>query len=256
METPMLATTRMIPVLTAAALVVLASAVPNLASAQWPPQRLENLEVLPEDITVNELIGVMRGISTGLGVRCSYCHVGEQGQPLATYDFPADDKETKQKARVMLRMVNHINGEHFADLPGDPTDRLTVRCATCHRGQPRPLTLAEALTLVLDEQGIDSAVARYHTLRNRFYGRDTYNFGEFSLNGLAYQWLRDGRTEEAVAMFELNTEMFPESANVYDSLGDGLKAAGKPQAALRAYMAAFELNPAMRGLQARIDSLQ
>ena len=250
------ATSRMIYVMTATALVVLTSAMPRSASAQWPPQRLENLEVFPEDITVRELIGAMRGIATGLGVRCSYCHVGEEGQPLSTYDFPADDKETKEKARVMLRMVNHINGEHFADLPGDPADRLTVQCATCHRGQPRPLTLAEALTEVLDEEGIDSAVARYHTLRSRYYGRDTYNFGEFSLNGLGYLWLRDGRTEEAVAIFQLNAETFPESANVYDSLGDGLKAAGMPQAALRAYMAAFELNPDMRGLQARIDSLQ
>ncbi len=239
----------------ATALVMLTSGMPRSASAQWPPQRLENLQVLPEDITVSQLIGVMRGITGGLGVRCTYCHVGEEGQPLSTYDFPADDKETKEKARVMMRMVNHINGEHLADLPGDPADRLTVRCATCHRGQPRPLTLAEALTEVLDEQGIDSAVARYRTLRERFYGRDTYNFGEFSLNGLGYQLLRSGRNEDAVAIFRLNAEMNPESANVYDSLGDGLKATGMPQAALRAYQAAFELNPQMRGLQARIDSL-
>jgi tetratricopeptide (TPR) repeat protein len=239
----------------ATALVIATSGMPRSASAQWPPQRLENLQVLPEDITVSQLIGVMRGITGGLGVRCTYCHVGEEGQPLSTYDFPADDKETKEKARVMMRMVNHINGEHLADLPGDPADRLTVRCATCHRGQPRPLTLAEALTEVLDEQGIDSAVARYRTLRERFYGRDTYNFGEFSLNGLGYQLLRSGRNEDAVAIFRLNAEMNPESANVYDSLGDGLKATGMPQAALRAYQAAFELNPQMRGLQARIDSL-
>ena len=250
------ATSRTIYFLTVVTLVALTGALPRSASAQWPPQRLENVQVLPEDITVRQLIGVMRGITVGLGVRCSYCHVGEEGQPLSTYDFPADDKETKEKARVMLRMVSHINGEHFADLPGDPANRLTVRCATCHRGQPRPLTLAEALTEVLDEQGVDSAVARYHTLRDRFYGRDTYNFGEFSLNGLGYQLLGSGRTDEALAIFQLNTEMFPESANVYDSLADGLKAAGKPQAALRAYLAAFELNPAMRGLQVRIDSLR
>ncbi len=252
----MLATTRMIPVLSAATLVVLASALPRSANAQWPPERLENLEVLPKDISVRELIGVMRGFAGGLGVRCTYCHVGEEGQPLSTYDFPADDKETKEKARVMLRMVGHINGTHLADLPGDPVDRLTVTCATCHRGQPRPLTLTEALTEVLDEHGIDSAVARYHTLRDRFYGRATYDFGEFSLNGLGYRLLRSDRADEAVAIFQLNTEMFPESANGYDSLGDGLKGAGKPQAALRSYLAAFELDPAMRGLQARIDSLR
>lgn len=225
-------------------------------SGQWPPQQLENVEVLPQDITVGQLIGVMRGFSGALGVRCTYCHVGEEGQPLSSYDFPADDKETKRKARVMIKMLNHINGEHLAELPVDPADRLTVTCATCHRGQPRPLTLAQALTEVMDDYGVDSAVAHYRGLRERFYGSATYDFGEFSLNGLGYQLLRGGRISEAVVIFRLNTEMYPESANVHDSLGDGLKAEGKPQAALRAYRAAFELNPNMRGLQARIDSLE
>ena len=45
--------------------------------AQFPPQTLENLKVLPEDMDVRALIGVMRGFSMGLGVRCQHCHVGE-----------------------------------------------------------------------------------------------------------------------------------------------------------------------------------
>ena len=78
----MFATTRMIPVLTAAAaMVVLASALPRPASAQWPPERLENLKVLPEDISVRELIGVMRGfagglVASGLANRRAECECG------------------------------------------------------------------------------------------------------------------------------------------------------------------------------------
>ena len=232
------------------------SALPASAAAQWPPQRLENVQVLPEDIEVRELIGIMAGFTRALGVRCTYCHVGEEGQPISTYDFPSDEKVTKRKARIMLGMLQAINGQHLAQLPVDSADRLVVQCATCHRGQPRPVTLAQAITAVLDEHGADSAVAFYAGLRERFYGRATYDFGVGSLNTLGYQLLRGGRADDAVVIFQLNVEMYPENANGYDSLGDGHKAAGHPQAALRNYLAAFELNPGMRGLQARIDSLK
>ena len=232
------------------------SAFPATSVAQWPPERLENIQVFPEDIEVRQLIGIMRGFTGALGVRCTYCHVGEEDQPISTYDFPSDEKVTKEKARVMVRMLQHINGEHLAELPVDSADRLVVQCATCHRGQPRPLTLAQAITAVLDEQGADSAIAFYHGLRDRFYGRATYDFGEFSLNGLGYALLRSGRAEDAVRIFQLNVEVYPDRANGYDSLGDGHKAAGQAQAALRSYLAAFELDPEMRGLQERIDSLR
>ena len=34
---------------------------------------------------------VMPGFTRALGVRCSYCHVGEEGESLSTYDFASDD---------------------------------------------------------------------------------------------------------------------------------------------------------------------
>lgn len=235
---------------------------PAPASAQqWPPQ-IKNLEVLPDSTPARQVIGIMRGFAIGLGVRCTYCHVGEEGAPLATYDFASDEKLTKRKARVMLRMVQDINGRHLTELPTDhgahehtAPQTLQVQCRTCHRGQPRPLTLAQALTAVIEEHGADSAVAHYHGLRERFYGSDTYDFSENSLNGLGYQLLGNNRPKDAIAIFTLNVEMYPESANPYDSLADGLKAVGDSAGALENYRKAFAIDPTMRGLQARIDSL-
>ncbi len=229
---------------------------PASALAQWPPAKLENVKALDDTLSVRQVINTMAGFTRALGVRCTYCHVGEEGQPLSSYDFPADDKETKEKARVMIRMLKHINGEHLAELPGDAAERLAVQCETCHRGQPRPIMLEDALIEVINSHGVDSAVAHYRGLRQRFFGRATYDFGETRLNTLGYQLLRGGQPEDALAIFQLNAEMYPESANVYDSLGDAHKALGHPAAALRQYRAAFELNPRMRGLQARIDSLE
>lgn len=229
-----------------------------LPAQQWTPE-IKNLKVLPADTPPRQVVGIMRGFAIGLGVRCTYCHVGEEGSPLSTYDFASDEKLTKRKARVMLGMVQDINGKYLTELPTDdaaaaPT-RLQVQCRTCHRGQPRPLSLGQVLTAVLEEHGADSAVAHYRGLRERFYGGDTYDFTENSLNGLGYQLLGGNRLPEAVAIFRLNVEMYPESGNPYDSLADGLKAVGDFAGALENYKKAFAIDPTMRGLKARIDSL-
>jgi hypothetical protein len=231
---------------------------PILPAQQWTPE-IKNLKVLPADTPPRQVVGIMRGFAIGLGVRCTYCHVGEEGAPITSYDFASDEKLTKRKARVMLAMVQDINGKYLTELPTDdaaaaPT-RLQVQCRTCHRGQPRPLTLAQALTAVIEEHGIDSAVAHYQGLRERFHGSDTYDFGEFSLNTLGYQLLRNELPQEAVAIFRLNVEVYPESANPYDSLADGLRAVGDSAGALENYKKAFAIDPTMGGLKARIDSL-
>src|SRR5690242_15627824 len=84
----------------------------RVAQAQFPPQKLQNLKVFPKDIPVRALLDTMGSFTRALGVRCTYCHVGEEGQPLSTFDFASDDKPTKNKAREMLRMVGAINGDY------------------------------------------------------------------------------------------------------------------------------------------------
>ena len=53
------------------------------------PDKFSNLKVLPKDISKGELIGNMKNAAIGLGVRCTFCHVGE-GDDLSTFDFASD----------------------------------------------------------------------------------------------------------------------------------------------------------------------
>ena len=69
----------------------------------------QNLKVLPKNITPEELSETMKGFAFALNARCENCHVGEAGQPLTTFDFPADEKPMKASARIMLKMVAAIN---------------------------------------------------------------------------------------------------------------------------------------------------
>ncbi|MBC7912121.1 MAG: dienelactone hydrolase family protein [Pyrinomonadaceae bacterium] len=58
-------------------------------------------------------------------------------------------------------------------------------------------------------------------------------FRENVLNGIGYQLLQDSRIREAIEIFKLNVAAYPESANVYDSLGDAYEANGNKEMAIQ-----------------------
>ena len=194
-----------------AGLIVLLGPQPGLA--QFPPDSFTNLQVLPKDIETRDLINTMRGFAIGLGVRCEFCHVGEPGQPLASFDFAADDKPTKAKARVMLRMVQHINGEHLAELEERSDPPIEVTCATCHHGVSKPQTTQALLMEAYTEGGLEAAIQEYRDLRERYHGTYSYDFSESVLNQVAQQLAVGGNLDDAAGVLALNIEMFPNSAN-------------------------------------------
>ncbi len=68
-------------------------------------------------------------------------------------------------------------------------------------------------------------------------------FEEKSLNSLGYRLLRQGLIDLALPVLEFNAELFPSSANVHDSLGEGLYTAGKLKEALVHYRASLRIDP-------------
>lgn len=228
--------------LAAPAAVAQETAAPAQQPPKWSwPERAENLKVLPADFPPQRLRAVMTGFSRSLGVRCSHCHMGEEGKPLATYDFASDANPKKAIARLMLEMLGDIN----KDLEKIETQggRVNMWCHTCHRGRPRPATLDEELLSVFKAEGSAAGVARYRELRERFYGRGAYDFGERSLNSLGYRLLGDGDTEAAIAVFRLNAEQFPASGNAWDSLAEAYATKGQKELAAVFYRKSLELDP-------------
>ncbi|HXS49820.1 MAG TPA: c-type cytochrome [Sphingomicrobium sp.] len=112
---------------------------PDLSFAN-PPHK--NLKFLPQDITGPQLLGTMKLFTVSLGVRCTYCHVGEEGKPLSTFDFASDAKDHKLTARKMLAMMHRINAEDF-DVKQFKDTKVT--CFTCHRGSTQPVAFPPAV---------------------------------------------------------------------------------------------------------------
>ena len=89
------------------------------------------------------------------------------------------------------------------------------------------------------QDGLQVAVDHYQGLSERL--GYTVSPPEGKINTLGYFYLRQEDPNRAVRTFEYNVKHFPKSANVYDSLGDGLKADGNLKKALRNYPNAVKL---------------
>jgi cyclase len=112
-------------------------------------------------------------------------------------------------------------------------------------------SIAEPLTHTIMEKGVAAAIEQYHTLKKT--QPDAYNFGEYELNMLGYQLLWRDMNEAAIEMHKLNIQMYPDSANPYDSLGDTYEASGEVELAIESYEKALAIDPEM---SSAIDALK
>lgn len=103
-------------------------------------------------------------------------------------------------------------------------------------------------------QGFEPAVARYRKLRAE--EPEAWDFSEPQLNALGYQLLQHGRTDLAIRVFQLNVEIYPDSSNVYDSLGEGYILAGNTAEAIRNYERSLELDPANHNAVEKLKELR
>jgi hypothetical protein len=164
------------------ALVTLVAA-PVSDQAQNPiPETFTNLQVLPKDITRQQLVPIMRSFALNLGVRCEHCHLGE-GNDLSQFDFASDMRPAKATARKMLGLTRSIN-DTLAQALGAPApgsgDRVT--CYTCHRGAAKPLTAppggraaAVAPARSVDEERVSRLEARSSALALATAGRRSFS---------------------------------------------------------------------------------
>ena len=209
------------------------------APGKWPPDSLINTRVIPRSTPVSQVVGMMRNFAADLGVRCHYCHVGEEGMPLDRVDFAVDEKRTKLVAREMMRMVRDIN-QRLDSLPERDAGGLQVTCATCHRGTNRPMPLFTIITETASAQGADSALRVYRALRQRFYGRDSYDFGEPTLNIAAFRTARAGKVDDALLLLDENEKYFPGSSGMYVFRGNVLLMRADTTAAAAAFREALK----------------
>lgn len=101
-------------------------------------------------------------------------------------------------------------------------------------------SIAETLAPVIRESGVAPALTQFRQMRAR---PAEYSLSESAMNSLGYYFLNARKDlDAAVAVFRLNVEAFPNSANAYDSLGEAYMVKGDKELAIKNYQRSLDLN--------------
>jgi tetratricopeptide (TPR) repeat protein len=107
---------------------------------------------------------------------------------------------------------------------------------------------------VLERGDTTAACQAYREIRRRRPQSPAVQ--EERLNGLGYRYLALRKLDEAIAVFRLNVAFYPDSWNVYDSLGEGYLNRGDRELAIRYYRKSLELNPRNEGGKAALRLME
>ncbi len=88
--------------------------------------------------------------------------------------------------------------------------------------------------------GLEEATQLYRETREE----NLRAYDEGAMNAIGYSLLREGKKREAIEVFKLNSEAYPESWNVWDSLAEAYMENGDTKRAIQYYERSLELNPA------------
>ena len=101
--------------------------------------------------------------------------------------------------------------------------------------------VGDVLFKTIQEKDIDAAVKQYRELKATQPA--AYDFGENELIGLGYGLLSMKKFKEAIEIFKLSVEAYPESYNTYDSLAEAYMDDGDKELAIKNYQKSLEINP-------------
>lgn len=106
--------------------------------------------------------------------------------------------------------------------------------------EPRK-SFVDEMFLIIVTQGVYEAISYYRDIK--INKKDEYKFRESELNKLGYDLLQAGRIKDAIEIFKLNADEYPDSFNVYDSLAEGYMMDGQNELAVKFYEKSLEINP-------------
>ena len=83
-----------------------------------------------------------------------------------------------------------------------------------------------------------------------------YDISEDGINSFGYNLLGQSKNKEALKIFKLNTELYPDRFNTWDSYGECLLILGEKEEGIKAYKKSLELNPKNKNAETILQQSQ
>jgi len=100
---------------------------------------------------------------------------------------------------------------------------------------------------ILQSENLTDLENHYKRLSERFGYQ--INIPENLLNQIGYQLLTTKKLEEAIEVFKKNSQLYPNSANAYDSLGEAFEKSGQLKEAKENYEKSYKMAQSQGNLQ-------
>jgi len=135
-----------------------------------------------------------------------------------------------------------------------PSDNAMIRSRLSMVEKRINSSAAYQVEKAIRASGFETALKKFRELRKD--KQTSLYFEEREFNELGYRLINTGQMREAIEIFKLNVEMFPNSANVYDSLGEAYMKNGDTDLAIKNYKKVLEMNPESENAKAMLKILE
>ncbi|HSG82037.1 MAG TPA: tetratricopeptide repeat protein, partial [Gemmatimonadota bacterium] len=165
------------------------------------------------------------------------------------------------------RLIGRLANDHeasFLALESNPLEdlgalsQIKLRVKAGHPIEieaPKKLpSIGQAIANTIMHKGIEVGIEEYHRLRRE--QPNDYDFTEPHLNALGRALLQHNRVEYAIAVFELNAETYPNSADCYAGLGEAYTILGDKEKAIASYKRSLELDPHNQKAVKKLEELE
>lgn len=113
-----------------------------------------------------------------------------------------------------------------------------------------------SLSQLVEAGEVDRAVAELNRIHKMVVtGFELKNL-ESRINSFGYQLVRTQNFDGALKLFNLNSQLFPQSANVWDSLGEAYAIMGNKEAAIHCYNKALKIAPGLISATQALEKLK
>ena len=114
---------------------------------------------------------------------------------------------------------------------------------------------ASALGKALAEGGLEAAKKTWTQLMRR-RDKDGPVFDEDDFNAIGYGFLQEKKFAFAIFVFEKGVQLYPDSGNAYDSLGEAYFKAGRKAEAIQSYRKSLALDPGNANARKMLKELE
>ena len=121
------------------------------------------------------------------------------------------------------------------------------------REKAKQLNRKQLMELLREKKSVDEVI---QLIKHEDIPNSNYDLSENGMNTFGYQLMSQGKKEEALKVFKLNTELYPSSYNSFDSYGECLLEMGDKENAIKAYKKSLTLNPANKHAKVVLSKIE